>query len=130
MHLSQAPIQMSVIARRKAHGDGEHWGVLIPRNLVAHNTPERGEHIATFLEFAPDARFRVVRHVPPERFYASMRRIHAAAESPGAYHPTKNNCQSFANRVTGEAARSPAVEGVGLLALAGCFVFALAAAGK
>ena len=58
-----------------------------------------------------------------------MRRIQAAVQSPTAptaYHSTKNNCQSFANRVTGEAPRSPAVEGVGLIALAALFVYALA----
>ena len=127
MYLSQPPIQMSVIARPKIRGGGEHWGVLMPGGRVAHNTPERGEHIASLLEFAPGGRFRVVRHVLPEHFHASMNRIQASIRSPGAYHPTKNNCQTFANRVTGEAPRSPAVEGVGLLALAGLFVFAFMA---
>jgi hypothetical protein len=56
-----------------------------------------------------------------------MRRIQEAIRSPRAYHATSNNCQSFANRITGEAPRSPAVEAVGLLALAGIFLYALAA---
>ena len=122
---------MLVIACPKSTGGGEHWGVLFPGNLVAHNTPERGEHISTLSEFAPNGIFRIVREVPHERFHASLRRIQAAVQSPTAptaYHPTKNNCQSFANRVTGAAPRSPAVESVGLLALAGLFVYALATA--
>jgi hypothetical protein len=118
---------MSVIARPKFSGSGEHWGVLIPGNLVAHNSPERGEHVSTLWEFALAGRFRVIRHVLPEHFHASMRRIQEAVQAPQAYHATNNNCQSFANRITGEAPRSPAVEGIGLLALAGLFVFALAA---
>ena len=127
MYLSQPPLQMSVIARPKISGGGEHWGVLFPGNLVAHNTPERGEHVSTLQEFAPGGKFRVIRHVLPEHFHETMRRIHEAAKTPQAYHATKNNCQTFANRVTGEAPRSPAVEGVGLLALAGLFVYALTA---
>jgi hypothetical protein len=116
---------MSVIARPKFNGGGEHWGVLMPGNLVAHNTPERGEHISTLLEFAPDREFRVVRNVLPESFHASMHRIQMALQSPSAYHATKNNCQSFANRVTGEQARSPTVEAIGLAALAGLFIYTL-----
>jgi hypothetical protein len=131
MHFSQPFSRMSVIARPKTHGGGEHWGVLLPDGSVAHNTPERGEHISTLAEFAANLTLRVVRDVPPAHFYESVERIRIAVQSPTAqlaYHPTKNNCQSFANRVTGEAPRSPAVEGVGLLALAGLFVWALARA--
>jgi hypothetical protein len=126
MHLSQPPIRMSVIARPKVSGGGEHWGVLFPGNLVAHNTPERGEHVSTLHEFAPGGKLRIVRYVPPEYFHASMRRIQEAVQCPGGYHATNNNCQSFANRITGEAPRSPAVEGVGWLALAGLLMYALA----
>jgi|ERR1700690_1227003 hypothetical protein len=127
MYLSQPSVRMSVIARPKFSGGGEHWGVLFQGNLVAHNTPERGEHVSTLQEFAPAGKFRVVRHVPPEHFQASMRRIQETVQSPQSYHATNNNCQTFANRVTGEAPRSPAVEGVGWLALAGILVYALAA---
>lgn len=122
--------RMLVIARPKHDGAGEHWGVLLPSNWVAHNTPERGEHISPLTEFAPNG-YRIIREVPPERLHDSLWRIRAAVQSPtarGAYHATKNNCQTFANRVTGEVPRSPAVEGVGLLALAGLFVYALARA--
>ena len=124
MYLSQ---RMPVIARPKFSGGGEHWGVMFSGNLVAHNTPERGEHVSTLQEFAPNGRFRVVRHVLPEHFHESMRRIHESVQTPRGYHATKNNCQTFANRVTGEAPRSPSVEGAGLLALAGLFVYVLAA---
>ena len=34
MYLSQAPVRMSVIARPKFSGSGEHWGVLIPGVLI------------------------------------------------------------------------------------------------
>jgi hypothetical protein len=125
VYLSQAPVRMSVIARPKFSGGGEHWGVLIPGNLVAHNTPKRGEHVSTLREFAPAGRFRAIRHVLPEHFHASMRRIQEAVQSPQPYHATNNNCQSFANRVTGESPRSPAVDGVRWLALAGLLVYAL-----
>jgi hypothetical protein len=123
MYRSYTPLLMSVIARPKINGGGEHWGVLMPGNLVAHNTPERGEHVSTLLEFAPDGKFRVVRHVLPNHFFASIHRIQKAQQSPGTYHATKNNCQSFANRVTGEKARSPTVDAIGLVALAGLFIF-------
>jgi len=119
--------RMFVIARPKHRGAGEHWGVLLPSGWVAHNTPEEGEHISPLSEFAPNG-YRIVREVPAERVDESLRQIRAAVQSPAArsaYHPTKNNCQTFANRVTGDVPRSPAVEGVGLLALAGVFVFAL-----
>ena len=123
MYRSYAP-RMSVIARPKFNGGGEHWGVLMPGDLVAHNTPERGEHVSTLLKFAPDGKFRVVRHVLPECFHSSLHRVQMALQSPSAYHATKNNCQSFANRVTGEQARSPTVEAIGLAALAGLFLYA------
>jgi hypothetical protein len=127
MYLSQPPIRISVIARPKVRGVGEHWGVLFSDNLVVHNTPGRGEHVSTLQEFTPTGRYRVLRHVLPEHLHATMHRIQEAIQSPLAYHATSNNCQSFANRVTGEAPRSPAVEGAGLLALAGLFLYALAA---
>ncbi len=129
MYFPQPFGRLSVIARPKANGGGEHWGVLLLDGSVAHCTPEHGEHISTFAEFAPDLMFRVVRDVPPARFYESIERIRTAVQFPTAqraYHPTKNNCQSFANRVTGEEPRSPDVERVGLLALAGLFVCAIA----
>jgi hypothetical protein len=126
MYLSRPSVRMSVIARPKMNGGGEHCGVLFMGNLVAHNTPERGEHVSTLQEFAPGGKFRVVRHVLPEHFHESMHRIREAVQSPRTYHATKNNCQTFANRLTGEAPSSPAVEGVGLLALAGVFLYALA----
>src|SRR5438876_8619840 len=83
-YLSQPPHRMLVIACPKSTGGGEHWGVLFPGNLVAHNTPERGEHISTLSEFAPNGIFRIVREVPHERFHASLRRIQAAVQSPTA----------------------------------------------
>ena len=127
MYQFQPAAPLSVIARPKANGPGEHWGVLISGNVVAHNTPERGEHVSTLAEFAPQGVVRVVRQVPVERANDSLLRIQAAVQcrgAPAAYHPMKNNCQSFANRVTGEAPRSPTADAIVLVGIAGMLVLA------
>lgn len=108
MYLNTMITTMSVIARPKLSGGGEHWGVRFG-NLVAHMTEERGPHLVTYEEFAAGRQVREVRKVAPSQHKATIERIRAEISRPTKYHLLDNNCEIFANRVTGCAPQSSQV---------------------
>jgi hypothetical protein len=58
---------------------------------------------------------------------ATLHRIANALRSPQLYDPATNNCEIFANRVTGEEPVSPQLVGfVALLAIVAVLAFAAA----
>ncbi len=116
---------MAVVTRPKPFVAEGHWGVLLPSGAVAHSTPGRGEHISTLAEYGAGSSVEVVRYVPAERHEATVQRISAAMQDPMPHNPFTNNCQHFANRMTGEPAVSPAVAVLVVVAgLAGLFALA------
>lgn len=116
---------LAVIGRVK-WGMFEHLGVLLPDGRVAHCAPGKGEHVSTLQEFAGrDGRVRIIRRVPPERQHTTIQRIASALRAPKPYDVFTNNCEVFANRVTGEESKSPQLQAiVTLSALMGILCFA------
>lgn len=125
MHLTNCFNDIAVIARPKLNGLGEHWGVRLPNGAVAHNTAEKGEHIVPFDDFARGKPVHEVRVVPRHRAQLTMWQIMHALSHPTGYDPLKNNCETFANRVTGEPAVSRQVNGWLVIAAIGlcCLAF-------
>lgn len=110
---------ISIIARPKLSGLGEHWGVLLANGVVAHSTDDNGPHYVTYQEFAA-GRPVEIRKVPMSEYHATLQRIEQEVSHQTGYHLLENNCEIFANRVTGGTPESPSVKGwAGLLALVG-----------
>ncbi len=117
--ISQYP-GIAVIGRAKWFGLTEHIGVLLPSGRVAHCAPGRGEHLSTLAEFAAGQNVRLVRHVPAQEHQETVARISQALTAPRPYDVFTNNCEMFANRVTGEKPASPQLQGfVAVLAIVG-----------
>lgn len=110
MYVSNS-FQIFVVARPKLSGIGEHWGVLLPDGRVAHNTPERGEHLSTFLEFACGRDVRVVESVPASEHQGVVRRVRLMLVAPRPYRAMANNCEVFKNRLVGKSPESSQVRG-------------------
>jgi hypothetical protein len=114
MYFNSSESIVSIIARPKLTGGGEHWGVRF-NNYVAHNTDDNGPHIVSLEEFAAGRPVREIRRVPPSEHYATMQRIQQEVAYPTKYHLLENNCEIFANRVTGYIPVSPQVKGWGIV---------------
>lgn len=115
--------EMAVIARPKLTGLGEHWGVQLPGGNVVHITDDRGVHVVSYEEFEAGKQVRVVRRVPASKHQEALWRVHQEMANPKPYHLTENNCEMFANRITGHEPKSPQVQfwatvGLGLAVLA------------
>lgn len=119
---------IAVIARPKLNGLGEHWGVLLPNGMVAHTTDGKGPHYVTYQEFSAGKQVKEIRKVPMSEKQATLSRVHQEISQPSDYDLLANNCEIFANRITGGAPESQQVKWGFLLALAGFSVF-LAKAG-
>ena len=110
-----------ILSRRK--GLVMHRGVALGDGRVLHNTPGRGEHISSEVEFANGHRVNVAR-----ASYSSRQRSLAHAdqfERSGAgrsYHLLGNNCEHTVHRASSGEAHSPQlrgwVAGLGLAAVA------------
>lgn len=74
-------------------------------------------------EFAAGQDVTIDRIVPQSEYAPTLQRIAQAMCAPRPYDATSNNCEIFANRMTGQPAESPQLQGVailvGLAALAG-----------
>lgn len=105
---------ISVISRQ-ATANLRHLGVLLPDGQVAHCTPQRGEHISTVEEFANGQDVKIERSVPAEKYWPTLQHLLSALCAPKAYHLVTNNCEIFANRVTGEKEESPQLQGAVML---------------
>ncbi len=110
-----------IIARPKLSGFGEHWGVQLPNNMVAHRTTE-GEKMASLSEFAQNLPVREVRKAPPERHQQIVWRAITSTQNPGQYRLLDRNCETYATWLMGETPHSPQVLGVTLLALLFAFL--------
>lgn len=87
---------LAILERNK--GIVLHRGVLLDDGRVFHNTPEKGEHISSFSEYAQGK--QVTRKPIPTHFqYASAKRILNSLIQPNRYSLLGNNCQHSANRV-------------------------------
>ncbi len=102
---------MAVIARRKA-GLLQHVGVLLPDRRVAHCAPAKGEHLSSIEDFANGEDVTIVRVLAASEHVATLERITEAMRAPKGYHVTANNCEAFANRMTGQKVESPQLQGV------------------
>lgn len=94
-----------ILTKRKLLGIIEHYGVVIGRNTVLQNTPERGEHAVTIDEFAKGQAIQVKpTGVDPSVVSARGQEILA---NPKRYHPAKRNCQHTAFEAISGEAKSP-----------------------
>lgn len=101
---------ISIVARQKLSGIGEHWGVRLPDGLVAHSTGDKGPHCVTYQEFAAGRPVKEIRQIPVSEYQATMQRIQHELARPAGYHLIANNCETFANRVTGGVPESSQVK--------------------
>lgn len=115
MHLNNFAADISIIARQKLTGFGEHWGVLLPNGIVAHNTDDKGPHYVTMQEFSAGKNIRIIRKVPPSEYESTLWRIQQELSNPKDYDLVTNNCEIFANRVTGHPPKSPQIMGWGFV---------------
>lgn len=75
-----------------------HRGLLLDDGRVLHNTPEKGEHISSFSEYAKGE--RVIRKpIPNYLRTASASRILNIILNPSPYSWATRNCQHTANEV-------------------------------
>ena len=118
MFINNFASDISIIAREKLTGLGEHWGVLLPNGYVAHNTDDKGPHYVTLQEFQAGKSIKVIRKVPPAEHQPTFSRIQQELSNPRGYDLLTNNCEIFANRVAGYTPESPQIKGWG-------FVFAI-----
>jgi len=120
---------ISIVARPKLSGLGEHWGVLLPNGYVAHCTDDKGPHYVTYQEFAAGRPVKEIRKVPMSESHATMQRIQQEVSRPAGYHLIENNCEIFASRVTGGPPESPQVKGWAFVLAVLTFVTIVAKAG-
>ena len=105
-----------VLTRPKCLGIIEHCGVLVGHDTVLHNTPGKGEHLATVREFSGGAPVKVRRTgANPSGVWARCQKILSA---PKAYDPLERNCEHTTNEVAHGEAKSPQIVGVALLVIA------------
>jgi hypothetical protein len=114
---------MAILARPKLNGLGEHWGVGLPGGLVAHNTAERGEHIVSYIDFACGKPVRIVRYIPHEQMDEAMQRVRVELAQPSGYDLLKNNCEVFANKVSGQNPESGQINGLLAMAALGALLY-------
>lgn len=107
MYFSDWTQAVRVIAREKLNGLGLHWGVLLADGTVAHNTIDRGVEIVSLADFAANRPIKTIRVVPFEEHHAVPWRVYEEMSNPKPYHAIENNCETFANRITGAKAESP-----------------------
>jgi hypothetical protein len=96
-----------LISRPKALGLVEHFGVVIGPDAVLQNTPERGEHLTSFVEFAAGQRIRKwSTSANPMSVVARARQILAR---PREYNAVNRNCQHTAHEAADGRAKSPII---------------------
>lgn len=129
MFINNFASDILIVARQKLIGFGEHWGVLLPNGYVAHSTDDKGPHYVSLQEFEAGRNIKVIRKVPPSEYHSTLQRIQQELSQPAGYDLFTNNCEIFANRVTGYTPESPQIKGWGFFfALIGIAVLATKAA--
>jgi hypothetical protein len=85
----------------------EHKGVAVAPNIVLHNTPEKGEHLATLQEFSAGEPVKIHRTgESPASVIARSKKILA---NPKKYNPISRNCEHTASETIYGIAKSPLV---------------------
>ena len=105
------------VARPKVGEAIQHWGIVLPSGLVAHCTPERGEHISSIEDFCDGAAVSFTQNIPTHLHSQVIANIKNAMNSPRAYHLTANNCETFVNRMITAIPQSPSVVAVAIVSL-------------
>ncbi len=91
--------------RPKIQGFVTHMSTVVGHGLVLHNTPEKGEHIATVEEFAAGQPVAVKQTgANPQAVVERARKI---VSNPQGYHPVKRNCEHTVFEVVYGIAKSP-----------------------
>jgi hypothetical protein len=101
-----------LLIRPKLLGLVQHVGVVIGRNAVFHNNPQKGEHVSTIEEFAAGQDVTVQpTGIDPDLV---SHRTRQALTNPKSYHPLWRNCQHSASALIKGVARSPLAMVVGI----------------
>jgi len=99
-----------LLTRPKLLGLLDHAGVVVAPDTVLHNTPDKGEHLATVREFSAGHPVTVVRTgTDPLTIRERCRRI---LSRPKRYDAISRNCQHTAFETLTGLARSPYVHAV------------------
>lgn len=109
---------MAIVSRPKLHGFGDHWGVLMPNGLVAHNTAEKNVQVVTYEEFAAGRAVQVIKEIHKSQWVPTNWRLHQELTNPRKYDLVNNNCEIFANRISGYPEESPQIRGMLFLSIA------------
>jgi hypothetical protein len=113
----------AILKRPKAGGFINHIGVLLSNGLVAHNSPEKGEHIGTLDEFAKGQNVTVIAPVNESAAQQAQLALRQVRVTPKRYDAVNNNCEHFANRILGKPAESPQLQAIlAITLLASIFV--------
>ena len=107
---------------KRPKGVFEHQGIYLGNNRVFHNTPGKGEHVASFEEFA-DGHEVSLKFAPAGNRGEVLARVYQAIENPRGYDPVLNNCEHTVNRMLEGNPRSRQLAGVGLFALVLAILF-------
>jgi len=78
----------------------------MPNGSVAHNTEDRGVEIVSYRQFSAGKLVKIAKEIPMQQWVPTMHRINDEMRFPKKYHLLSNNCETFANRVSGYKAES------------------------
>lgn len=76
-----------------------HWGVVTERGTVFHNTPERGEHESSLLDFAAGNSVSVRYRISNLRGFFT--RLHERRANPRSYDAASWNCEDTVAHLAG-----------------------------
>ena len=119
MYIQQSyPIRM--ISKAKFAGFSEHVAVQFSANRVAHLTPDGGEEIISFDEFAQGLPVKEIRRASPHMYNQILKRVGESARNPGGYRLIDRNCEHYASWLFDGREESPQIKRlafVGIIAL-------------
>ena len=93
-----------IVLRRK--GPVMHQGIALGDDRVLHNTPLRGEHVSSLMEFGRGRRVRPRRLGETQRARTLQHAKRAAAGDARRYNLFRNNCEHTVTRATTGEPRS------------------------
>ena len=106
-----------IVFRPKGIGVVVHEGLYLGGNRVLHNTPERGDHISSVVEFFSGfpIQFKVA---PAHSLHEVRRRAEQMAKENRPYSLTHHNCQHTVRKALGAPIESPQLQFWTLIGLA------------
>lgn len=87
------------ISRPKMGGTVRHIGVYLGNNHVFHNSPEMGEHVSTFADFAAGQTVNIDKRDPNVNLVQLNWRVEERLQNRKPYHWSDYNCEDAANYV-------------------------------